>query len=171
MLNNIDIDFENKRKYEQECYDKGIHCTVIKKILESSEYNFLGYIHRLTDEADYAGVDGYFSYVNPKTHKATILSVDFKFREKNYGDVLYNWVHRNGGPGWARNPKKVNDVVINVVLCDRIAHMTTRKDMISAYDYMNNKRKIATPNGEKNVMMSIEECIEHFPDFVGPIKF
>lgn len=167
----MNIDLQNQMKYEQRCYDSGIHCTALKAIVESIGYDLLGYLPRLTDNADYAGVDGYFTFINPKTFKAYTLSVDFKFRTKDYGDVLYNWVHKNGGPGWACNPKKVNDVVINVVEKSRIAHMTKRDDMISAYEYMSNKPLVPTPDGQKNVMMTLKECREHFPNFVGPIKF
>ena len=114
------VDLANKMKYEQVCYDSGIHCSAWKAIVESMGYDLLSYTPRLTDEADYIGVDGYFSFINPKTHKSVTLSVDFKFRSKDYGDVLYNWRHRNGGPGWACNPKKINDVVVNVVVFDTL---------------------------------------------------
>jgi len=164
-------DLENKMRYEQVCYDSGMHCSALKAIVESMGYDFLGYFPRLTDRADYAGVDGYFTFIDPKTFKATTLSVDFKFRNKDYGDVLYNWEHRNGGPGWACNPKKVNDVVVNIVVPSRLAHMTTRNDMISAFDYMNKKPLVPTPDGQKNVIMDITECKEHFEDFIGPVVF
>jgi len=165
------VDVANKMKYEQVCYDSGIHCSALKAIVESMGYNLLSYTPRLTDEADYIGVDGYFSFINPKTHKSVTLSVDFKFRSKDYGDVLYNWKHRNGGPGWACNPKKINDVVVNVVEGSRVAHMTTRKDMEAAFDYMNSKPLVPTPDGQQNVIMKIPECKKHFPNFIGPVKF
>lgn len=164
-------DLENKMKYERDMYDSGIHCSALRALVEATGHDLLSYTPRLTDEADYVGVDGYFSIINPKTHKCTTMSVDFKFRNKDYGDVLYNWVHRNGGPGWACNSKKVNDVVVNVVESSRVAHMTTRNDMVSAFDYMNKKPLVPTPDGQKNVIMSITECKEHFKHFIGPVKF
>ena len=71
------VDLANKMKYEQVCYDSGIHCSALKAIVESMGYDLLSYTPRLTDEADYIGVDGYFSFINPKTHKSVTQSVDF----------------------------------------------------------------------------------------------
>ena len=75
-------DLENKMKYERDMYDSGIHTSALKALVKSIGYDLANYTPRLTDEADYVGIDGYFTMVNPKTHRGKMMSVDFKFRYK-----------------------------------------------------------------------------------------
>ena len=123
-----DLDLQNKMDYEQQCLDSGIHVTAIKALVEHIGFKLLNVSPRLTQEADWAGIDIYFTYVDPKTHKAKTLDADIKFRDgRDYGDVLYNW-KRGNSPGWAhRDSNKVKDVVLYIVRSRIKIIMTTRR--------------------------------------------
>lgn len=167
-----DLDLQNKMDYEQQCLDSGIHVTAIKTLIERMGYKLLNVSPRLTENADWLGIDVYFTLIDPKTHKAKTFDADIKFRDgSDYGDVLFNWIRRGNKPGWAhRDAKKVNDVVLYIVRSTRKIMMIPRKDMHNAFDYLNRKPLVKSGD-QSNVMMSYEECRKHFPNFVGPVIF
>jgi len=169
-------DFKQNSKYETSCFAEGTHLKALKEIckyIDGGVY-FVGYHPRLCKEADYAGIDGYFGVIHPTNHEAYMISVDFKFRRIDYGDVLFNVVNQRGGDGWALNNKKKNQVVVNICAESRIANLVTHEDMFSDefQKFLKKQNYVSVRSGkQKNVMLTYEQCKFHLPNFIGPVKF
>ena len=171
MISAQEQDFASQRKYEQDQYDTGIHCTALRELFRSVGHELVSYKHNTTRDEDYKGIDGYAMFKNLKEYKVRALSTDFKIRSFDKGDLLLNIITKHRTVGWALNPDKKNDILVTIWQPTRKACLVFREDMINAEKFLKSKTLIPAPDGQKNIAVSFDECKENFPRFIGPVYF
>ena len=80
------------------------------------------------------GIDAGCELVSIKTNKRVFVTWDYKFRFKPFSDFLAETisVDSNGTPGWAVDPNKINDLIININMVTKKVVVVSRKELRDA---------------------------------------
>lgn len=100
------------------------------------------------------GIDAGCDLVCLKTGERKFVTWDYKFRFVSFGDFLAETVSvdKNGTPGWAVDPYKTNDLIININVVTKQVIVVSRKelrDAIISKKFSNIEEK-KSPNKEYN---------------------
>lgn len=80
------------------------------------------------------GIDAGCEMVCIKTNERKFCTWDYKFRFKSYGDFLAETVSvdHNNTPGWAIDPNKTNNFIINIDMVTKQVVFVVRKELRDA---------------------------------------
>jgi hypothetical protein len=80
------------------------------------------------------GIDAGCELVCLKTGERKFVTWDYKFRFVSFGDFLAETVSvdKNGTPGWAVDPNKTNNLIININVVTKKVIVVSRKELRDA---------------------------------------
>jgi len=80
------------------------------------------------------GIDAGCDLVCIKTNERMFVTWDYKFRFVSFSDFLAETVSvdKNGTPGWAVDPNKTNDLIININVVTKRVIVVSRKELRDA---------------------------------------